>query len=601
MEQHQRFLKQWLLLFFCLFSTLGYSQVSPQWMARFNGPANGSDLANALTVDAAGNVYITGMSQGTTADYVTIKYDPGGLLLWAKTYNGTGNGGDEAKSIAVDAAGNVYITGQSEGIGFFNFDYATIKYDADGNELWVSRYDGPGIATDIATAIAIDDAGNVYVTGSSYGSSGNTDYATIRYDSDGSEIWVQRYNGPGNSHDGAYALALGAGGKVHVTGYSHGTGTAEDYATIQYSCDGLMQWAARYNGAANSLDQAFDLKVDATGNVYVTGQSFEAGAGSAYATVKYDPSGTEQWASRYHPGTGSDVARALAVDLSGNVYVTGSSNLTNSDFGDDFATLKYSAAGVLQWEARYDGPDSDIDQAHAVALDAASNVYVTGMSDQVGPTFTHPDYATVKYNNSGTQLWAVRYDGLGGSTDIAADIAVDATGAVYITGFSGGDATGADAVTIKYLEGLAACGKNKVLVCHRGKTLCIAGKDAQDHLDHGDQPGACIPASITQVQTGIRDQQLLRDAELKISHFPNPGAAAVMVQYKLPVGGRVSLHVFDVLGRQVVKVTEGLRVPGTHTGRLDISALPAGTYYCRITLSAAGRIWVKTSKIVVAR
>src|SRR5678815_336031 len=121
-----------------------------------------------------------------------------------------------------------------------------------------------------------------------------------RYDSDGNLKWVSRYDGSGNGNDGANALALDNNGNVYVTGYSTGTSTAEDYATVKYNSDGVQQWVARYNGPANSLEQAFSVGLDPSGNVYVTGQSFEAVSGSAFATVKYNTAGVEQWVARYH-------------------------------------------------------------------------------------------------------------------------------------------------------------------------------------------------------------------------------------------------------------------------------------------------------------
>ena len=87
-------------------------------------------------------------------------------------------------------------------------DYATIKYDANGNQLWEAHYNGPGNATDRATALAVDAAGNVYVTGYSIGSSTSEDYATVKYDANGNQLWEARYNGPGNSRDEATIVQL---------------------------------------------------------------------------------------------------------------------------------------------------------------------------------------------------------------------------------------------------------------------------------------------------------------------------------------------------------------------------------------------------------
>src|SRR5262249_34685756 len=163
-------------------------------------------------------------------DYATIKYDADGNELWVARYNGPANSDSYASRIALDAAGNVYVTGGSWGHGAV-YGYATDKYDADGNEFWVARYNGPGNSDDFASGIALDAAGNVYVTGSSWGFGTKYDYATIKYDADGNELWVARYNGPGDLDDFATGIALDAAGNVYVTGASVGSFTHYDHAT----------------------------------------------------------------------------------------------------------------------------------------------------------------------------------------------------------------------------------------------------------------------------------------------------------------------------------------------------------------------------------
>jgi hypothetical protein len=228
--------KGWSLLLVGLLPLLAGAQgVREAWVARYNGPGNGTDYATALAVDSQGNVYVTGWSwgSGTNYDYATVKYDANGNELWVRRYNGPGNSGDAAYALAVDSQGNVYVTGRSIGSGT-GFDYATIKYDANGNELWVRRYNSPGNGGDAALALAVDSQGNVYVTGVSEGSGTGRDYATIKYDANGTQLWVRRYNGPGNSEDVARALAVDRQGNVYVTGWSIGSGTGDDYATIKY-------------------------------------------------------------------------------------------------------------------------------------------------------------------------------------------------------------------------------------------------------------------------------------------------------------------------------------------------------------------------------
>ncbi|MCH7496519.1 MAG: T9SS type A sorting domain-containing protein, partial [Candidatus Marinimicrobia bacterium] len=155
-----------------------------------------------------------------------------------------------------------------------------------GIQQWVARYDGPGNASDVATALALDAAGNVYVTGISEGSGTSVDYATVKYNTAGIQQWVARYDGPGNSDDGAAALALDAAGNVYVTGPSVGVGTSDNYATVKYDTAGVQQWVARYEGPENSSDVAAALALDAAGNVYVTGSS-QRGGSSVYTTIMY--------------------------------------------------------------------------------------------------------------------------------------------------------------------------------------------------------------------------------------------------------------------------------------------------------------------------
>ena len=251
---------------------------------------------------------------------------------------------------------------------------------------WVRRYNGPGNGSDVALALAVDNSGNVYVTGRSPGSGTSYDYATIKYNSNGDTAWLRRYNGPGNSTDYGNAIAVDNSGNVYVTGYSTGSGTDVDIATIKYNSSGDTVWIRRYNGPGNGLDAAYDITVDNSGNIYVTGRSAGSGSGLDYATIKYNSSGDTVWVRRYD-GNGVDWAYSIAVDNSGYVYVTGISD-------GDYKTIKYNSSGDTVWLTSYNGPGNGSDYALAIAIDNSNNVYISGYSAGSGTGY---DYATIKY------------------------------------------------------------------------------------------------------------------------------------------------------------------------------------------------------------
>ncbi len=373
------------------YATIKYNNAGEeQWVARYNGPGNGYDEAYDIALDGSGNVYVTGWSLGSAAkfEYATIKYNNAGEEQWVARYSGKGND-NWAYALAVDASGNAYVTGRSEGVGGSS-DYATIKYSSDGEEQWVQRYNGPGYGDDWATDLAVDASGNVYVTGRSWGSENDLDYTTIKYNSEGEERWVARYSGPCNGNDWAFAIDVDESGYVYVTGRSWGSETDFDYATIKYNSEGEEQWAARYNGPGNDWDQPSCIAVDASGNVYVTGFSVGLELSSECTTIKYNSEGEEQWVARYGiPGSSYNIGRNIAVDESGNVYVTGQSD--GVETSSDYATVKYNSEGEEQWVARY---HNDFDYASAIAVDASGHVYVTGSSWDAA---TEYDYVTIKY------------------------------------------------------------------------------------------------------------------------------------------------------------------------------------------------------------
>ncbi len=425
------------------------SQLYQQWLATYNGSSGSRDIAQAIAVDDSGNVYVTGHSSetGTSFDCTTIKYNTTGTQQWIAKYNGIGNDVDYGVAIAVDTPGNVYVTGYTF-TAVSSYDYITIKYNSLGVRQWATSFNGNGNGNDQAKAIAVDRLGNVYVTGTSYGGSFVAyDAATVKYNPDGVQQWVKRYNDSANGTDGGNAIAVDSSLNVYVTGYSFGTGQSYNYETIKYNSAGTELWATKYNGPNNDIDIAIAIALDGMTDVVVTGYS--RGISYDYATIKYDSGGVQQWASRYNgPASSGDVPSGLVIDKFHNTYVTGVTNNDVTGTQNNYATVKYNPAGAVQWIAGYNGPSNRNDSATSIAINDSGYIFVTGKSMGSGSGF---DYATVKYDfTTGTELYSARYYGTRNTNDLSNAIALDKSGGVYVTGVVNDSAFYGDYGTLKY-------------------------------------------------------------------------------------------------------------------------------------------------------
>lgn len=664
-----------ILLFLFVMPLLSAGQVTEAWVQRYSATDSSEDRPSTMALDRWGNVYVTGAT--------TIKYNNSGVLQWIRHNEGPDGLSVWANDIIADAYGNVYLTGYSYGPGTL-YDFVTIKFDTDGNMQWTRLYNGPANHFDLANAIALDANGNVYVTGQSYTTTSNMDYITIKYTSGGTQEWTHRYNGTANAFDVAGDIAVDANGNAYVSGISAGldpvTGqsTGYDYATIKYNLHGAPLWVARYDAPAHLNDGAQGLALDPWGHVIVTGWSEGLDGIVSWTTVKYNPSGSLLWQAPYYQFGGEEaynIPSDLKVDGQGQVYITGQTG--HSSFSDIY-TVKYSASGTLLWDRMLDLELQMASRPGGLALDEAGNVYINGTTSN--ETF-YAMFAlfTAKYDPNGSLEWLRFYDGPPEQEqNTAVGLAVDANRNVFTVGYNVAEEKGSDYITIKYSQplplqvmagrdttlylGLSNCitlkaeasggtapytftwrpggataqefricpeqtttytvivtdasgvqatdeitvtiadlrcgNKNdKVTVCHKGKTLCISPSAVNAHLNHGDVLGSCGQAPI---DPAFVSKPKSKEKSLRLSSDPNPAHTFTRIRYELTQDSRVRLQIHDAAGRPVTILVSAFQKSGRYTVHYNTSHLHTGLYYYTLTADGAEGTVQRTGKLMIA-
>ena len=259
-------------------------------------------------------------------------------------------------------------------------------------------------------------------------------------------LWTRRYpHEPGDKSSEAVAVSTG-GGSIYVTGFVDTQDHDVDFLTLMLNSDGEVQWQDRYNGPGNDLDRARAIAVDESGNCYVTGES-DNGKGNAatrlagldFATIKYDRHGARVWVRRYNgPDDGEDSPVKLLLDRSG-VYVLGRSwgRSKTGKAGFDYALVKYDLNGRRQWVYRYDGLSGD-DIPVDMALDRDGSIYVTGHSISKPASGPERDMLTAKISPQGVEVWTRRYGRNNQTDDSPCAISIDNGGNVYVVGSARG-------------------------------------------------------------------------------------------------------------------------------------------------------------------
>jgi hypothetical protein len=406
---------------------------------------------------------------------------------WTWARGGGGSNDDQAVCVKSDLKGNVFVVGNYESTELV-FDGDTLgkmaslgkflcKYDSAGKQLWLKNIVGGGYAS----AIDIDQSGNVYVTGYfaeqrivfgpdiiSTDTNGSYDLFLLKYDTNGNPVWARTAGGA--DQEKGYCVKVDGRGAVYVAGskgidsFSFGgdrlknTHGSDDVLLLKYDTAGHEIWARNSGYAFNA--QVNSIAIDKAGSCYITGKyngtpikfdtaTLPCAGDEDVFIVKYSPSGKLVWA-KTAGGADKDWGQSLAVDHQSNLILTGSTASASFKFADlnlpvsaarwfDVYVMKMDTAGNVIWGKRYGGMDNE--RGNSVDVDAGGNIYVAGQFASNNFSFGLPwevsssgsyDIYLLKLDANGAFQW-LKNEG-GNVFDIASSVDVTPSGAVYICG-----------------------------------------------------------------------------------------------------------------------------------------------------------------------
>ena len=368
-----------------------------EWEKTWGGISQ--EYGKGIAVDVLGNVHITGYTWNSYegwGEVFLLKYDSSGNQLWNNTWGGSGE--NKANGIALDDSGNVYITGyfgnSYEGWG----EVLLLKYDLAGNLLWNTTWGGSSLEQ--GNGIAVDSSGNSFITGytESYGA-GGSDVFLLKYDSSGNLMWNNTWGG--SDDDYGYGTALDGSGNISITGYTESYGAGEsDVFLLKYDSSGNLLWNTTWGDFASDL--GIGIALDDSGNAFITG--YTESYGTAYNDVillKYDPSGNLLWNTTWG-SSGLDYGKGIALSSSGNVFITGFKESYGRGYNDGLL-YKYDSSRNLLWDITW-GRSNSFEDGTGIALDTSGNVFIIGYTENLrgggGSDIMILKYSNVQVNNT---------------------------------------------------------------------------------------------------------------------------------------------------------------------------------------------------------
>ncbi len=533
-------------LFILFYSIEMNAQVTQEWVATYNGVGVGYNTPRKSAVDKFGNYIVAGSSENSADyDYVVLKYNTSGNLLWSRRYNSPVNRYDYLTDMVLDDSGNIYVTGESqvEATGG-DLDWITIKYKPNGDTAWIRSFEWTGGGPDEPYSIALDKKNNIFITGFCLASSPNgRDMVTAKYNYNGDLQWAKGYSSKNNGSDWGYAVVVDDSNNVYSSGYGS-IPEGNEIVTIKYNSNGDQIWIRKFPTLGGDYLRPVKSAKDKYDNIIVNGYYYP-GEQYAFNTIKYNKNGDLLW-NRYYKGAGNlNFCFALCTDSSANVYVAGRNTSTGT--GNDFLTIKYNEFGDTSWIRIYDGGFEQGDEVHDMIVDIFGNVYTTGKTDSLDGT---ANYLTMKYDSSGNIKWIKKY-GIGVYNEIPYCISLDNSSNIIVSGNNRITSNNSAIRTIKY-----------------------------------------------SLISDIEFKNLIDNNDTHLSNYPNPFNSESIIKYKILNKGNAAIKIYDSKGGEMQILLKEYKLEGEYELKFDAKNYSSGVYYYSLILN--NKI-LKTNRMLLIR
>ncbi len=362
------------------------------WLKTYGG--TNEDFAYSISQTSDGGYIVAGYTNSYGSfyyDFLILKLDSSGNVVWSKTYGGTNY--DGAYSISQTSDGGYIVAGYTLSYGSGNSDFLILKLDSSGNRQWSKTYGRSNI--DFAQSISQTSDGGYIVAGNtwSYGS-GSSDFLILKLDSSGNRQWSRTYGG--SNYDFAYSISQTSDGGYIVAGYTRSYGSGYyDFLILKLDSSGNRQWSRTYGGSNHDIAQSISQTSD--GGYIVAGytQSYGSG-GSDFLILKLDSSGNVVWSKTYG-GSNDDVPYSISQTSDGGYIVAGSTWSYGSG-NNDFLILKLDSSGNVVWSKTYGGSNDDV--PYSISQTSDGGYIVTGYTDSYGSVYS--DFLILKLDSSGS-------------------------------------------------------------------------------------------------------------------------------------------------------------------------------------------------------